>query len=76
MRIVMYIARSLYIFISFVDGFKKINSAVYQIQFICLIIYLPVLFLFFVFIIFDHLAKERGFWQHNVIFAIEKLLSV
>ena len=43
--------------------------------FVWLFIYLFV-FCFFVFIIFDHLAKERGFWRHNFIFAIEKLLSV
>ena len=76
MRIVMYLARSLYIFISFVDGFKKLILPFTKFNlFVWLFIYLFV-FCFFVFIIFDHLAKERGFWRHNVIFAIEKLLSV
>ena len=75
MRIVMYLARSLYIFISFIDGFKKFTLSFTKFNFfVWLFIYLFVFF--FVFIIFDHLAKERGFWRHNVIFAIEKLLSV
>ena len=61
MRIVMYLVRSLYVFISFIDGFNDVRF--------CFV-------LFFFLVIFDHLAKKRGFWQHNVIFATEKLLSV